>query len=242
MTQREAVNPSSGTTVNPIFSVSGPGTVDPFTYDYDENPGTRSANGRVPLTISDLLNSSSLEESVNKKMVQRLAQGIASLDASPVVGVTQTLGGACFDPNQWKSLATQTKEIGTTLAITSTNGTPIAVFNQGNAYVLTQDSTGTPVWTGVDGEAQPFFNLGKADGEAIEATANSVKMFAATAVDPVLGIQGFETTSLPYTSNPKLVMNADGSMSLRAGKKLIGVKTALPRTEFGLVGVSQVMN
>ena len=236
MTQREAVNP------HPHH----------FGANSETNDGIRPSEVIVPMdgtaqdseiTLRDLLSSSSLEAATIKNYVASLARGMAFLPASPVLGVTQTLsGGKIFQQDDWLTLATQAKELGATLAITDANGSPVAIFScDGDVYVLAQDSSGTPNWTGVKfGEVQQFMSIGKEDMSAVEAKANLMKGIAVAANKPVTGFSGFLTPAQTYTSKIKLVMNVDGSMSFKLGEKLIGVKTALPETQFGLV-IGQVV-
>ena len=195
------------------------------------------------ITLHDLINSNGLEAATIKNYVASLAQGLASLHAEPLVGVTQTLsGGEIFQQDDWFNVATSAKELGATLAFTNANGSPVAIFSgDGDAYVLAQDSSGTPNWVGLSfGKAQQFKSLGKADGQVVEERAQLVQGFAAAAFKPVTDFVGFQTTEIPYTSHPKLEMNTDGSMSFRPGEKLIGVKVPLPGSQFGLV-IGQVV-
>ena len=236
MTQREAVNPHPhhfGANSETNDGIRPPEVIAPM-------DGTAQDS---EITLRDLLSSSSLEAATIKNYVASLARGLASLHAEPLVAVTQTLsGGKSFDRNDWLALATQAKGLGATLAITDDTGKPLVLFDgMGDAYVWAQDFSGTPNWAGVNfGEAQQFMSLGKEDMSAVEAKANLMQGIAVAAVKPVPGFSGFLTPAQTYTSKIKLVMNVDGSMSFKLGEKLIGVKTALPETQFGLV-IGQVV-
>jgi len=105
-------------------------------------PSTHGEGGYPKLTITDLINSLSLDSIIHKKKVTSLAQGLASLDAGGILGVTQTLSGdKIFEQQIFLDVALQAKGIGADIGLVDANGSPVAMFtSEGDAYVRA-DST-----------------------------------------------------------------------------------------------------
>jgi hypothetical protein len=192
------------------------------------------------LTIQDLISSSSssLDEVYHRKSVSSLAKGLASLDAAPLIGITQTLSGRqSFVKDEWLAGATQAAALGVPIAITDNTGSPVAMLSGlGEAYLLAQPSSGSPEWMQLAlGETPRFMTLGGDDQNEIKTQADLMGAIAAAAKKPALEYKGFFTTEQPFISLPIGEMVEGGAITLRPGKKFVGVTLPLTGTPFSLL-------
>jgi len=190
------------------------------------------------LTISDLLSYSSLDDAIHKNRVTSLAQGLASFDAESLVSVTKTLSGSKnFEKKDWQNVASQAEGIGATIGFLDATGSPVAMFTkEGKAYLKAGSTREPTLWLGVDlGETEQMMSGGVENQKEIKVQADLMGGIASAANVHVLGFNGFFTTKQPFTSSPTLEMKNGGSLSLKPGKKFVGVSADLRGSQLKLV-------
>ena len=195
------------------------------------------------LTITDLINSSSLDSVIHKKNVKSLAFGLGSLKVEGILGVAQTINvKKDFESKDWKMVASQAKMMGADLGFMDSDGNPKAIFTKhGDAYVFASSISEPNQWilVGLD-NTMPRSQRDLASSDSIETTEDIMRGITARASEPITGGFGFKTTKTPFPSIPKFGIMEGNSPTLIPGGYFTGVIGNLPSSQLGLLAIQQI--